>query len=100
MDGPSASSCSASAGDESTWPRRDSPPKADQRVPGRERDEDVHGDDRAAARRRGRSFGLSSTLEGYLPGVVPRGKEITIRQLLQHRSGLANDCEYASGWSR
>jgi len=33
---------------------------------------------------------LSSTLEDHVPGVIPRGDEITIRQLLQHRSGLAN----------
>jgi D-alanyl-D-alanine carboxypeptidase len=33
---------------------------------------------------------LSDTLEDHLPGVVPRGKEITIRRLLQHRSGLVN----------
>jgi D-alanyl-D-alanine carboxypeptidase len=30
----------------------------------------------------------------YLPGVTPAGGKITIRELLQHRSGLANytDC--------
>ena len=33
---------------------------------------------------------LSDTLEDHLLGVVPRGNEITIRQLLQHRSGLVN----------
>ena len=33
---------------------------------------------------------LDSTLEDHVPGVIPRGDEITIRQLLQHRSGLAN----------
>ena len=33
---------------------------------------------------------LSDTLEDQLPGVVPRGNEITIRQLLQHRSGLVD----------
>jgi Tol biopolymer transport system component/CubicO group peptidase (beta-lactamase class C family) len=37
-----------------------------------------------------RKLGLSSTVEDLLPGVVPRGNEITIRQLLQHRSGLVN----------
>jgi D-alanyl-D-alanine carboxypeptidase len=37
-----------------------------------------------------RKLGLSDTLEEHLPGVVPRGNEITIRQLLQHRSGLVN----------
>jgi Tol biopolymer transport system component/CubicO group peptidase (beta-lactamase class C family) len=33
---------------------------------------------------------LSNTLEDHLPGVVRRGAQITIRQLLQHRSGLVN----------
>src|SRR4051812_8704146 len=33
---------------------------------------------------------LSDTLERYLPGVVPAGDRITIRELLDHRSGLAN----------
>ncbi len=37
---------------------------------------------------------LSSTLEHHVPGVIPRGDEITIRQLLQHRSGLANITDY------
>jgi len=37
---------------------------------------------------------LSDTLERYLPGVVPDGKRITIRQLLNHRSGLANVTDY------
>ena len=37
---------------------------------------------------------LASTLEEHLPGVVPRGEEITIRHLLQHRSGLANITDY------
>ena len=37
---------------------------------------------------------LDSTLEDHVPGVVPRGEEITIRHLLQHRSGLANITEY------
>ena len=40
---------------------------------------------------------LDSTLEEHLPGVVPRGGEITIRHLLGHRSGLANITEYP-GW--
>jgi D-alanyl-D-alanine carboxypeptidase len=35
-------------------------------------------------------LGLSDTLEDHLPGVVTRGDEITIRQLLQHSSGLVN----------
>ena len=33
---------------------------------------------------------LGDTLERYLPGVVPKGDKITIRQLLNHRSGLWN----------
>ena len=37
---------------------------------------------------------LDSTLEEHLPGVVPRGGEITIRHLLGHRSGLANVTDY------
>ena len=37
---------------------------------------------------------LDSTLEDHVPGVIPRGEEITIRHLLQHRSGLANVTEY------
>ena len=41
-------------------------------------------------------LGLSSTLEDYLPGIVPRGDDITIRQLLQHRSGLVNYTAYTS----
>ena len=39
---------------------------------------------------------LDSTLEDHVPGVIPRGDEITIRQLLQHRSGLADVTDYAS----
>ena len=39
---------------------------------------------------------LGDTLESRLPGVVPRGAEITIRQLLQHRSGLVNYTDYTS----
>jgi len=35
-------------------------------------------------------LGLNDTLEEHVPGAVPRGDEITIRQLLQHRSGLMN----------
>jgi Tol biopolymer transport system component/CubicO group peptidase (beta-lactamase class C family) len=40
------------------------------------------------------TLSLSSTLENHVPGVVPRGAEITIRHLLQHRSGLANITDY------
>ena len=43
---------------------------------------------------------LSSTLEDHVPGVIPRGDEITIRQLLQHRSGLADIGEYPSSLER
>ena len=39
---------------------------------------------------------LDSTLEDHVPGVIPRGDEITIRQLLRHRSGLANVTDYSS----
>lgn len=37
---------------------------------------------------------LGDTLERYLPDVVPKGDKITIRQLLNHRSGLANVTDY------
>ena len=40
---------------------------------------------------------LSDTIERHLPGVVPGGKKITIRQLLNHRSGLANFTD-DTGW--
>jgi Tol biopolymer transport system component len=45
---------------------------------------------------------LDGTLEDSLPGVVPRGDEITIRQLLQHRSGLVDytDDRYLSWLER
>jgi Tol biopolymer transport system component len=43
---------------------------------------------------------LGSTLEDHVPGVIPRGDEITIRQLLQHRSGLANFTDYPSWLER
>jgi D-alanyl-D-alanine carboxypeptidase len=43
---------------------------------------------------------LSSTLEDHVPGVIPRGDEITIRQLLQHRSGLADVTDYSSWLER
>ncbi len=46
-------------------------------------------------------LGVNSTLGDHVPGVVPRGKEITIRQLLQHQSGLVDytDPEYES-WGK
>jgi D-alanyl-D-alanine carboxypeptidase len=37
---------------------------------------------------------LGDTVARYLPGVVPAGRRITIRDLLQHRSGLANFTDY------
>jgi D-alanyl-D-alanine carboxypeptidase len=37
---------------------------------------------------------LDDTLSRYLPGVVPGGQHITIRELLGHRSGLANYTDY------
>jgi D-alanyl-D-alanine carboxypeptidase len=43
---------------------------------------------------------LSSTLADHLPGVVPRGDEITIRQLLVHRSGLVNVTDFTSWLER
>ena len=43
---------------------------------------------------------LDSTLEDHVPGVIPRGDEITIRQLLQHRSGLADYTNYPSWLER
>ncbi|GAB7042860.1 MULTISPECIES: serine hydrolase domain-containing protein [Catenuloplanes] len=33
---------------------------------------------------------LDRSIQTYLPGVVPGGKNISVRQLLQHTSGLAN----------
>jgi D-alanyl-D-alanine carboxypeptidase len=42
-----------------------------------------------------RQLRLNDTLERYLPGVVPDGERITIRQLLNHRSGLANVTDYS-----
>ncbi len=43
---------------------------------------------------------LDGALADYLPGVVPRGDEVTIRHLLQHRSGLANYTDYPSWLER
>ena len=43
---------------------------------------------------------LGDTLADHLPGVVPKGDEITIRQLLGHRSGLANITEYPAWLER
>ena len=69
-------------------------------LPGGQRDEDVHGDDRPPTRRRTEARPERHARQIYLPGVVPRGSEITIRQLLQHRSGLVNYTDYRSCGSR
>ena len=39
-------------------------------------------------------IGLDDPVSRYLPGVIPAGGKITIRELLQHRSGLDNYTEY------
>lgn len=39
-------------------------------------------------------IGLDDPVARYLPGVIPAGGKITIRELLQHRSGLDNYTEY------
>jgi D-alanyl-D-alanine carboxypeptidase len=39
-------------------------------------------------------IGLDDPVGRYLPGVIPAGGTITIRELLQHRSGLANFTDY------
>ena len=41
-------------------------------------------------------IGLDDPVGRYLPGVIPAGGTITIRELLQHRSGLANFTDYSS----
>jgi D-alanyl-D-alanine carboxypeptidase len=46
------------------------------------------------------ALSLDDTLEEHLPGVVPRGDELTIRQLLNHRSGLSNFTGYATWLER
>jgi D-alanyl-D-alanine carboxypeptidase len=43
---------------------------------------------------------LDDTVERYLPGVVPGGQHITIRELLGHRSGLANFTDYGRWLAR
>ena len=43
---------------------------------------------------------LDDTVERYLPGVVPGGQHITIRELLGHRSGLANYTDYVDWLAR
>lgn len=39
---------------------------------------------------------LDDSLERYLPGIVPEGAKITIHDLLQHESGLANFTDYGA----
>ena len=39
---------------------------------------------------------LDDSLARYLPGIVPDGSKITIRDLLQHESGLANFTDYVT----
>ncbi|MFE2727742.1 serine hydrolase domain-containing protein [Kitasatospora sp. NPDC059327] len=41
-------------------------------------------------------IGLDDPVESRLPGVVPNGRQITVRQLLNHTSGLFNYTEDAS----
>lgn len=36
---------------------------------------------------------LDAPVDGYLPGLLPQGKQITVRNLLQHTSGLHNYTE-------
>jgi len=45
-------------------------------------------------------LGLDDTLYRYLPGVIPGGKHITIRELLGHRSGLPNYTDYVDWLAR
>lgn len=41
-------------------------------------------------------LGLDDPLDRFLPGVVPGGDRITVRELLNHTSGLANYTDYAT----
>jgi D-alanyl-D-alanine carboxypeptidase len=43
---------------------------------------------------------LDDPIERYLPGVVPDGQHITIRELLGHHSGLANYTDYTDWLAR
>ena len=45
-------------------------------------------------------IGLDDPVGRYLPGVIPAGGTITIRELLQHRSGLANFTDYLTWMDR
>ena len=50
-----------------------------------------------------RKLALDDTVERWLPGVVPNGKRITVRQLLNHTSGLfsyTNDREFLAKANR
>ena len=40
-----------------------------------------------------KKLGLDDTVERWLPGLVPNGDRITVRQLLAHTSGLADYAE-------
>lgn len=46
------------------------------------------------------TIGLDDPAGRYLPGVLPKGGKITIRNLLQHTSGLANFTDYPSWMAR
>jgi D-alanyl-D-alanine carboxypeptidase len=43
---------------------------------------------------------LDDTVERHLPGVIPGGRHITIRELLGHHSGLANYTDYTDWLAR
>ena len=58
----------------------------------RQRDKDVRLDRRPPARRRGK-LSLDDTVERRLPGLIPNGSDITVRQLLNHTSGLYDYAE-------
>src|SRR4029077_20575747 len=45
-------------------------------------------------------IGLDDPVGRYLPGVIPAGGKITIRELLQHTSGLADYTAYSSWRAR
>ena len=45
-------------------------------------------------------IGLDDPVGRYLPGVIPAGGKITIRELLQHTSGLADYTAYSSWMDR
>lgn len=43
------------------------------------------------------TLGLDDTVERWLPGVLPYGRSITIRQLLTHRSGIVDNNDVTHG---